>query len=124
MMKLNFDKDGLIPVIAQDFGTGAVLMLAYANREAVDQTLATGYAHYYSRSRRKLWKKGEESGNFQKVISVLVDCDEDTLVYQVEQVGGAACHTGHATCFYRTIEGKIIAPRIFDPAEVYANKDE
>jgi phosphoribosyl-AMP cyclohydrolase len=124
MMKLNFDKEGLIPVIAQDFGTGAVLMLAYANREAVDQTLATGYAHYYSRSRRKLWKKGEESGNFQKVISVLVDCDEDTLVYQVEQVGGAACHTGHATCFYRTIEGKIIAPRIFDPDEVYANKDE
>ena len=123
-MKLNFDKDGLIPVIAQDFGTGAVLMLAYANREAVDQTLATGYAHYYSRSRRKLWKKGEESGNFQKVISVLVDCDEDTLLFQVEQSGGASCHTGHATCFYRTIEGEIVAPRIFDPDEVYANKDE
>lgn len=124
MIKLNFDRDGLIPVIVQDFDTGCVLMLAYANREAVDQTLATNYAHYYSRSRKKLWKKGEESGNFQKVMSVLVDCDEDTLVYQVEQVGGAACHTGHATCFYRTIEGKIVGPRIFDPAEVYANKDE
>jgi len=124
MMELNYDKDGLIPVITQDYGTGSVLMLAYANKKAVDQTLATGYAHYYSRSRRKIWKKGEESGNIQKVISVLVDCDEDTLIYLVEQVGGAACHTGHATCFYRTIEGKIVAPRIFDPDEVYANKDE
>jgi phosphoribosyl-AMP cyclohydrolase len=90
-MKLNFDKDGLIPVIAQDYATGSVLMLAYANREAIDQTLVTGYAHYYSRSRRKIWRKGEESGNIQKVLSVLVDCDEDTLIYQVEQVGGAAC---------------------------------
>ena len=123
-MKLNFDKEGLIPVIAQDFATGSVLMLAYANREAVDQTLATGYAHYYSRSRKKIWKKGEESGNIQKVLSILVDCDEDTLIYQVEQAGGAACHTGYATCFYRTIEGEIVAARIFDPAEVYANKDE
>ena len=99
-------------------------MLAYANREAVDRTLETGYAHYFSRSRQKMWKKGEESGNFQRVVSILVDCDEDTLIYKVEQVGGAACHTGHATCFYRTIEGEIVAPRIFDPDEVYANKDE
>lgn len=123
-MRLNFNKEGLIPVIVQEIGTASVLMLAYANQEAVDKTRATGYAHYYSRSRRKLWKKGEESGNVQKVISILVDCDEDTLLYQVEQAGGAACHTGHATCFYRTIEGKNVAPRIFDPDEVYANKDE
>ncbi len=112
---------GLIPVVVQEFTTGEVLMVAYANEEAVQLTRTTGYAHYYSRSRKKIWKKGEESGNLQKVIRILVDCDEDTLLYQVEQLGGAACHTGHRSCFYRTLEGEEIAPSIFDPETVYGS---
>jgi phosphoribosyl-AMP cyclohydrolase len=113
--------DGLIPVVVQDGQTLDVLMMAYANREAVELTRSTGYAHYYSRSRKKLWKKGEESGHFQKIIRVLVDCDEDCLLYLVEQQG-AACHTGHRTCFYRTLDGDEIAEKVFDPINVYANK--
>jgi phosphoribosyl-AMP cyclohydrolase len=113
--------NGLVPVIAQDASTGEVLMLAYANEEAVRLTRETGYAHYYSRSRKKLWKKGEESGHFQKVRRILTDCDEDALIYRVEQAG-AACHTGYRSCFYRTIEGEIIGEKVFDPEKVYANK--
>ncbi len=97
---LRFDKNGLIPVIAVDFYNNQVLMLAYANKEAVELSLKTGYAHYFSRSRNKLWKKGETSGHFQKIKQILFDCDEDTLLYKVEQVG-AACHTNHRSCFYR-----------------------
>ncbi|MDN7025204.1 phosphoribosyl-AMP cyclohydrolase [Methanoculleus sp. FWC-SCC1] len=121
-MAINFDS-GPIPVIVQDSATREVLMLAYADKEALRLTRDTGYAHYYSRSRRKLWKKGEESGHVQRVIRILVDCDEDTILYQVEQQG-AACHTGHMSCFYRTIGGEEISGRVFDPEKVYANKGE
>ena len=121
-MEIQF-KDGLVPVIVQEKRTREVLMLAYANAEALELTRTTGYAHYYSRSRQKLWKKGEESGHFQQVCRILVDCDEDTVLYEVEQTG-AACHTGHTSCFYRTVEGEEIAGIVFDPKKVYANKGE
>lgn len=101
---LKFNEDGLIPVVVQDAKTKEVLMLAYANEEALRKTFETGYAHYYSRSRKKLWMKGEESGNVQKVIEVRVDCDEDALLYIVEQKG-VACHTGNYSCFFRKLEG-------------------
>jgi phosphoribosyl-AMP cyclohydrolase len=97
-------------------------MLAYANEEADFLTRTTGYAHYFSRSRKKIWKKGEESGHFQRVSRILVDCDEDDFLYLVEQTG-AACHTGYWTCFYRTIDGEILGEKVFDPERVYANKD-
>lgn len=103
---LDFEKfSGLLPVIAQDEGTGKVLMLAYANREAVQKTQETGYAHYWSRSRNTLWKKGESSGHVQEITEVLVDCDEDTLLYKVYQTG-PACHTGAPTCFFRKLHTK------------------
>jgi phosphoribosyl-AMP cyclohydrolase len=117
MLNLKF-VDGLIPVIVQDKKSGQVLMMAYANEEAIQLTLKTGYAHYYSRSRKKLWKKGEESGHFQKVGQVLTDCDEDCLLYLVEQKG-AACHTGYVSCFYRTLSEDIVGTKIFDPEKVY-----
>ncbi|MEJ2292852.1 MAG: phosphoribosyl-AMP cyclohydrolase [Deinococcales bacterium] len=98
---LRFDDHGLVPVIAQDAATGEVLMLAYADREAVEATLATRQAHYHSRSRGELWRKGATSGNVQRVVEVRYDCDEDALLYRVEQTG-PACHTGHRSCFYRT----------------------
>ena len=118
MLSLKFHDGGLIPVIVQDEKTREILMMAYANEEAVNLTRSTGFAHYYSRSRKKLWKKGEESGHFQKVIRVLVDCDEDCLIYEVEQTG-AACHTGYQSCFYRTLEGTTIGKKVFDPEQVY-----
>ena len=100
---LAFEKQGgLLPVIAQDESSGAVLMLAYANIEAVKKTQESGFAHYWSRSRKALWKKGESSGHLQKIVEVLVDCDEDTLLYKVQQ-SGAACHTGAANCFFRKL---------------------
>ena len=120
MLDLKF-VDGLIPVIVQDTKTRDVLMMAYANDVAVRLTDKTGFAHYYSRSRKKLWKKGEESGHFQKVKRILADCDEDCIIYEVEQTG-AACHTGYRTCFYRTLEGKIISEKVFDPETVYRKR--
>ena len=114
---------GILPVIAQEEKSGIVLMLAYMNEEAYNETLQTGKAVYYSRSRKKLWRKGEESGNVQNVHAVYIDCDADTILLSVEQVGGAACHEGYHGCFFRQItpEGvKIIGKRIFDPKEVYA----
>ena len=117
--------DGLVPAIAQDAATGEVLMMAYMNAESYAQTLATGCAVYYSRSRRKLWRKGEESGNVQRVRAVFVDCDCDTILLSVEQVGGAACHEGYKSCFFRQVapEGlKVIGQRVFDPAEVYGKE--
>jgi phosphoribosyl-AMP cyclohydrolase len=100
---IDFEKGkGLVPVVTQDEKTKKVLMVAYANREAVELTLQTGFAHYWSRSRGKLWKKGEESGNVQRVKQILVDCDADTLLYSVDQTG-PACHTGNETCFFRKI---------------------
>jgi phosphoribosyl-AMP cyclohydrolase len=110
--------DDLVPVVVVDTRTREVLMLAYADQEALDLTRRTGFAHYYSRARRRIWKKGEESGHLQKVVRILVDCDEDTLLYEVEQAG-VACHTGHRSCFYRTIEGREISPVIVDPEQVY-----
>jgi phosphoribosyl-AMP cyclohydrolase len=109
---------GLVPVVVVDTRTREVLMVAYADREALELTKKTGFAHYYSRSRKKIWKKGEESGHLQRVRRILVDCDEDTLLYEVEQEG-VACHTGHRSCFYRTLDGDEIAPRVLDPEEVY-----
>ena len=117
MLSLKF-ADGLIPVIVQDAQSRDVLMMAYANNEAVRLTQETGFAHYYSRSRKKLWKKGEESGHFQKVLRILADCDEDCLIYEVEQTG-AACHTGYRTCFYRTLDGDVVGTKVFDPEKVY-----
>jgi phosphoribosyl-AMP cyclohydrolase len=122
MIDLKF-VDGLIPVVVQDAGTREVLMVAYGNAEAVRKTRETGFAHYYSRSRKKLWKKGEESGHVQRVHEIRVDCDEDCLLYLVSQEG-AACHTGYRSCFYRNIDGDIISEKVFDPSKVYANKGQ
>jgi phosphoribosyl-AMP cyclohydrolase len=114
--------DGLLPAIAQDSQTGEVLMLAWMNAESFAETLATGRACYYSRSRKRLWRKGEESGHVQDVEAVLVDCDGDTILLKVRQQGGAACHTGYRSCFYRRItaaEPQIVGVKVFDPAQVY-----
>ena len=118
LSKLTFSADGLIPVIVQDAETKDVLMFAFANREAVSLTLGTGYAHYFSRSRNRLWKKGEESGHLQTVHDVLTDCDEDVLIYQVSQEG-CACHEGYRSCFFRDIAGNVILPRLKDPKDIY-----
>lgn len=120
------DSDTLLPAIAQDVATGEVLMLAYMNREAWQQTLDTGEAVYFSRSRGRLWKKGEESGNVQRVREMYVDCDADTILLKVEQEGGAACHEGYVSCFFRQyVDGKLktVGRRVFDPQQVYGNKD-
>ncbi len=109
---------GLIPVIVQDTATKTVLMFAYANAEAVALTQSTGFAHYYSRSRKKLWKKGEESGHLQKVSEIRVDCDADCLLYLVEQTG-CACHEGYFSCFFRNIDGSILLPKLKNPEEIY-----
>jgi phosphoribosyl-AMP cyclohydrolase len=123
MIELDFSKsDGLIPAIAQDWVTGEVLMLAYINRLSWEETLKSGNATYWSRSRNKLWKKGEESGNVQKIKEILVDCDDDTVIFKVDQIGGAACHTGYRTCFYRKIDGgelKTIGQKVFNPEDRY-----
>ena len=120
----DFDKHSLLPVIAQDFESGDVLMLAYMNREAYEETLNTGRVCYYSRSRQKLWRKGEESGNIQEVKELFFDCDADTLLVKVNQIGGAACHEGYRSCFFRQItpstgEVNAVGERVFDPAKVY-----
>lgn len=119
--------DGLLPAIAQDAETGEVLMLAYMNAEGFAETVATGRAVYFSRSRGRLWRKGEESGHIQLVSSILVDCDPDTILLRVRQVGGAACHEGYRSCFFRelTPEGcRIVGERVFDPADVYGAKQK
>ena len=119
----NFSKgDGLVPAIAQDYKTGRVLMMAYMNEESYNETLKLGYAVYYSRSRQKLWRKGEESGNVQKVHEILIDCDCDTLLLKVDQVGGSAYHEGYPSCFFRKLEGSdyvVCDERVFDPQKVY-----
>lgn len=123
MIDLDFEKTGgLIPAIAQDFATGDVLMLAYISPESWAKTLETGEVHYWSRSRQELWHKGGTSGNVQKVKAIYVDCDNDTVVIKVEQIGDAACHTGMRTCFFRRVEGDELITEgepIFDPKEVY-----
>ena len=120
---LDFDKmGGLLPAIVQDATTGDVLMLAFMNQEAWELTLATGEAHYYSRTRNKIWHKGDTSGNVQRVKDIYLDCDQDTVLLKVEQVGGAACHTGYRSCFHRRRQGldwQVVGTPIFDPKEVY-----
>lgn len=111
-------KDELVPAIAQDAKTGEVLMLAYMNQEALDRTVKTGKAHYWSRSRKKLWLKGESSGHVQTVTDIRIDCDEDAILLLVEQTGGA-CHMGYRSCFYRTLDGEVIGEKVFEPDEVY-----
>ncbi len=120
----DFEKAELLPAIAQDDVTGDVLMLAYMNREAYEETLRTGRVCYYSRSRQKLWRKGEESGNVQELKSIYFDCDADTLLVKVKQVGGAACHEGYHSCFFRRVDPstgdvEVIGERLFNPADVY-----
>ncbi len=120
--EIKFDSNGLAPAIIQDFKTGQVLMVAYMNREAVLKTLSTKKAHFYSRSRKKLWLKGESSGHVQKVKSISFDCDGDAILVKAQQIGGA-CHTGYRTCFYRVLvtkkEWKETGKKLFDPDKVY-----
>lgn len=120
---VDFEKTGgLVPAIAQDAATGEILMLAYMNEESFQETIRTGRACYFSRSRNRLWRKGEESGNVQEVLEIRIDCDQDTILLKVNQVGGAACHTGYRSCFYRKVEHgdlRVDGVRIFDPKEVY-----
>lgn len=113
---------GLVPAIAQDAETGEVLMMAYMNEESFRETITNGRAVYFSRSRNKLWRKGEESGNVQEVQSIFLDCDRDTILLKVHQIGGAACHTGYRSCFYRQVTEngmQVVGERVFDPDEVY-----
>jgi phosphoribosyl-AMP cyclohydrolase len=123
MKTLNFDKmSGLIPAIAQDYKTGEVLMLAFMNQQAWETTLNTGKATYWSRTRQELWVKGQTSGHQQIVKEIRIDCDEDTVLLKIEQLGGATCHTGHRSCFHKEIEDgsvKIIGEPVFDPKEIY-----
>lgn len=121
------DADSLLPVIAQDAETGKVLMTAFMNREAWERTIAEGVAVYYSRSRGRLWKKGEQSGHVQRVREAFVDCDADAILLKVEQVGGAACHEGYESCFFRRYDDgqwQVVEPRVFDPDQVYGKKDD
>lgn len=116
---------GILPAIAQDAATGEVLMLAYMNEEAYAETLASGKAVYFSRSRNTLWRKGEQSGHVQIVKEIFVDCDQDAILLKVEQVGGAACHTGYRSCFYRKLTPDGLQPvgePVFDPEKVYGKK--
>ena len=120
----DFTKSDLIPVIAQDADDGEVLMLAYMNQAAWQETRSTGRVCYYSRSRDRLWRKGEESGNYQEVKAIYFDCDADTLLVKVIQHGGAACHEGYRSCFFRQLDTAtgdltVVAERVFDPADVY-----
>jgi len=120
---IDFEKSGgLVPAIAQDADTGQVLMLAWMNRAAYEETQRTGRACYFSRSRNRLWRKGEESGNVQEVREIFIDCDADTILLKVHQVGGAACHEGYRSCFFRQVQGdkvQVIGERVFDPKQVY-----
>jgi len=111
-------EDGLVTAIAQDYKTGEVLMVAFMDKEALQKTIETKRGYYWSRSRRKLWMKGESSGNEQIVHDIMIDCDADAVLLKVEQIGGA-CHTGYRSCFYRTIEGKVIGEKLFEPEDVY-----
>ena len=119
---VSFNEDGLVPVIVQDAANARVLMMAWANREALEETVRTGRGVYFSRSRGRLWRKGEESGNVQLVKEVRLDCDGDTVLYVVEQIGGMACHTGRESCFYRRLDEEqwiVVDPVLTDPNELY-----
>jgi len=120
--KVNWAQDGLVPAVAQEAGSGRVLTLAWMNREALMKTAQTGEVHYWSRSRKKLWHKGEESGHVQKVNAIRLDCDADVILIEVEQIGGIACHTGRHSCFFQKLEGGkwvVTDPVIKDPGDIY-----
>ena len=120
--KVNWAQDGLVPALAQETSSGRILTLAWMNREALRKTVQTGEAHYWSRSRKKLWHKGEESGHVQKVKSVRLDCDEDVILLEVEQAGGIACHTGRHSCFFQKLEKGVWVvtdPVLKDPKDIY-----
>lgn len=128
MLSLDFSKNdnGLIPAIAQDYQTGEILMQAYINCEAWEHTLKTGNATYWSRSRSSLWKKGETSGNTQIIKEILTDCDKDSVIFKVEQIGRAACHEGYRSCFYNKVTKDSctnVGESIFNPSEVYKAKN-
>ena len=123
--KINWNKDGIVPVVTQEVGSGRVLMQAWVNREALQTSVKEKRAVYWSRSRNKLWRKGEESGNVQKLIDVFLDCDNDAVCYMVEQVGQAACHTGRESCFFQRLEDEdwvTAEPVLVDPAGLYKGK--
>jgi phosphoribosyl-AMP cyclohydrolase len=120
--QIKWNQDGLVPVVAQEAATGRLLTQAWINREALTVAVAEGRAVYWSRSRNKLWRKGEESGHFQKLVDVLLDCDNDAVCYRVEQIGGIACHTGRESCFYRRLDAgtwQEFEPVLRDPAQIY-----
>ena len=123
MIPLDFSKlNGLVPAVVQDYQSGDVLMLGFMNREAWEKTLASGKATFFSRTRKALWVKGKTSGNTQIIKEIMIDCDDDSVLLKVEQLGGAACHTGHRSCFFKKIENgsvKIVGKPVFDPKEVY-----
>lgn len=124
MISLNFEKmDGLLPAVVQDHDSGEILMVGFMNKEAWETTLQTGKATFYSRTRDTLWTKGSTSGNVQLVKEIRIDCDDDTVLLKVEQVGGAACHTGHRSCFYKRVTSdqsvEVVGKPLFDPKEVY-----
>jgi len=127
MITLNFEKcGGLVPTIVQDFETGEVLMLAFMNEEAWQETLNTGQATYWSRTRQELWVKGQTSGNVQLVKEIRIDCDDDTVLLKVEQIGGAACHTGYRSCFFKEVADgsiRVVGEKIFEPEEVYKSSE-
>ena len=125
LSKVNWTNEGLVPVIAQEAGSGAVLMFAWMDREALKLTVETGQAVYWSRSRKKLWRKGEESGHVQKIVEIRLDCDEDVILLTVEQLGGIACHTGRHSCFFQKLENKqwvTDQPVIKNPDEIYRHE--
>ncbi len=125
LSEVPWDKDGLIPVVTQEFSTGRVLTLAWMNRESLTQTAQKGEAVYWSRSRKKLWRKGEESGHTQKVREIRLDCDSDAILLRVDQVGGIACHTGRESCFFRKLDnGRWVStdPVLKDPKLIYGDK--
>ncbi len=121
--QIKFDQNGLVPAVIQDYKDNKVLMVAYMNKDAVIETIKTKKVHFYSRSRKKLWMKGEQSGNVQQLKSIYIDCDNDCLLIKVKQIGEAACHTGYRSCFYRKLDKngklKIVEKKYFDPEKVY-----
>ena len=120
--RIKWQQDGLVPVVAQEAGSGRVLTLAWMNREALGKTVQSGEAHYWSRSRRKLWRKGEESGHVQKVKAIRLDCDDDVILLEVEQTGGIACHTGRHSCFFQRLDGDkwVVTDSVLkDPKDIY-----
>jgi phosphoribosyl-AMP cyclohydrolase len=126
LREINWSQDGLVPAIAQETGTGRILMVAWMNRDALRETAESGNAVYWSRSRKRLWRKGEESGHVQKVRSIRLDCDEDVILLEVEQIGGIACHTGRHNCFFRRLDGDQwieVDPVLKDPGAIYGQQE-